>query len=621
MTTRVYAYGALHPTAGGEQLQDQIRKAISYRRRLIDIEKKRWYRLAECEAEHCAEVTVAAEAVAELDRELEHRLRPTTKEERTAMRELRARRKETARVLRELRAAVRASHTKADEELTRLMEAWLLKHGRTDPPGRGIARREAIAAMVDDDRWPPYWRERLRIEAEYSHEVRAARASSGLYHGTYAAVEDAVESAVQAKRKHGSPPNHSWVESVRVGTQCQGGITMNRLEILPLPPAPPVEGRYKRRKRSRTVARVRIGSQEDGYPVWCELPIVLHRPLPPDARVLWAYVVQRRTGHRVRYELQVTVQFEGERAPAVRHEAVAVSIGWLRAENGGVLAATWLGSDGATGEVVVPESVERRMDHSAALLGVADKHFEAARGVYCSIRATLSAEEQERGQHAAHWRSHDKLRFAILRAIGVIGKCDIGNSYLENWKEWRIHRLSSKLDLMPTLEEARAWKPAGFEHWFLYCWTRKDQHLTQWARDVGRHALLHRREVFRVTAAQLAGRYQVVVLEGGGTKSGLADLRPHARHSDTPRIDATKGIRAQEHEDRSRRVRVAPGELRLALTHAFGTEVSPVPGPGDTTASVASSVELLARWRERSAAADDAGTARKAGSQCSDAAE
>lgn len=601
---KIYRYGALEPTDGKEALREQVRRAIRYRRRLIDIERTRWDQLAECEKEHCAEIAAAKAVVEELDHELETRPRAVNTEERQETRKLRERRREAADRLRELRAKVRQAHASADAELAKRIAEWLRERERTDPPGKGLARRAALDDMLEDERWPAYWRARMRIERDYSQTVRDARASSGLYHGTYSAVEDAVERATKDARKIGQPPSHSWVESVRIGTQCQDGELSNRLEIDPLLPAPPNEGRYRRRLRSRTVARVRIGSQDDGSPVWCELPIVLHRPIPAGSKVLWAYVIQRRIGARTRYELQLTVQADLTRAPAIRHAAVAVSIGWQNRDESSVLAAKWVGTEGCRGEVVVPPVVSQLLSEAHRVHGIADRLFEAARTVFCDIRHSLTEDEQQIVKTAALWRSHAKLTRAIRRAIG--------DSWLDLWKRWRRARLAVGLDLMPTMEESREWHPEAPEHWYLYCWTKKDQHLTQWERDVERRALLHRREIFRVTAARLAARYETVVLTGAGeTKSGLADLRQFARQ-DRLMLDQNKGIRAAEHEDRSQRVRVAPGELRQSLVEAFGGSVVAVPGEMDRTCTEERAEALLAGWREQSGGAQGTGGARTA---------
>ncbi len=589
MITKVYKYGARTPTEGFEALRGQIRLAIRYRRRLLELERLLWENLRACEAEYYPDIAAQRDEVERLDAEIDTR-RPVTPEERAECKELQKQRKKVAAVLSGMRAEVRKEHKPAEDELKKRMEAWLTAHNRKDPPGKGLARAAAVEEMLEEDEWPVYWRARQRIEYDHRQVARDARASSLLHHGTYTAVEDAVERATQDARKIGQAPRGGWIETVKVGTQCQGGKTANKLEIRPLAPAPAGEGLNQRRKRSRTVARVRIGSNHDGSPLWCELPIILHRPLPDGGRVLWAYIVQRRVGYKIQWELQVTVQCEGGRAAAKRRDAVAVSIGWMDRPGGSVLAACWQGSDGSDGEIFVDAVVGERLNQAHSLHGIAERKFEEARAIFCSIRHTLSKDEQEYAEHAPQWRSHRKLQAAIRRAIGDV--------WLESWRKWRKERLTAGLDLMPTMAEAKAWWPAAPEHWYLYCWTKKDEHLTQWEREVHRSALLRRLEGFRVEAASLAARYQTLVLTGAGeTKSGLADLRQFARQ-DRPMRDQNKGVRKAEHEDRAKRVRVAPGELRQALLLAFCGEVIPVPGEQDRTCSQARARSLLAGWRK-----------------------
>ena len=64
--------------------------------------------------------------------------------------------------------------------------------------------------------------------------------------------------------------------------------------------------RSERRKLARSRVRIRVGS-EGREPVWLELPVVLHRPLPEDGTVRSASVICEKVGSRERWRLLVTV--------------------------------------------------------------------------------------------------------------------------------------------------------------------------------------------------------------------------------------------------------------------------------------------------------------------------
>jgi hypothetical protein len=41
---------------------------------------------------------------------------------------------------------------------------------------------------------------------------------------------------------------------------------------------------------------MRLGSDEHKKPIWATFPAVIHRPLPPDARIMSATITRRRLG-------------------------------------------------------------------------------------------------------------------------------------------------------------------------------------------------------------------------------------------------------------------------------------------------------------------------------------
>ena len=90
----------------------------------------------------------------------------------------------------------------------------------------------------------------------------------------------------------------------------------------------------------------------------------------------------------------------------------------------------------------------------------------------------------------------------------------------------------------------------------LEAWRAQDEHLWDWEANQRRKTLLYRRELYRIAAADLARRYETVVLE-------KFDLRAVATLP-----DATS---ASSDNDNARSVRfvAAPSELRLAVTQAF----------------------------------------------------
>lgn len=624
MTTKVYKYGVAnrerHSILSGEEtLREQVRLAHAYRGVLIDIEIDRWNRLQAAQREHCTVIDELCEELADADSRIERQLE-LARAERVRQRKrgeqasakaelttLRAIRKGVKGRLSAARKAVRESEQTADlelewrcvagraevldrrgksQDLPCTREEWLAPmpaKARTklrarmptiDPVTTGEVRRDVLAAMLQESDHPPHWIARQRIEWDASRARRRARADSGLYHGTYVVVENAVKAAVEKRAKLGQPPRHRWVDTVKVGTQCQGGDTRRKFKL---------EGLVRRGqngKRSRAVACVRIASTDKGEPIWCELPIVMHRPLPEGASILWAYVVQRRTGSRRRYEVQLTISMEETRS-GQRVEAVAVDVGWRRMP-GHVRAAYWVGTDGREGEIRVPDAILHKLEHADHLRSLADTLFDSVRAVVVQYQSELpelpmirrSGELVPMLDGIQRWRAHRKL-VRVARAAWSAAS----QKTVPLWSEWRVGRKRDRLHLMPTPQEARKVAGDDWLTWYLDCWRRQDEHLTSWAADERTKAIRARDEIFKVNAKRLASEYQTLVLEGDGSKkSGLLDLSKLARCAE-PTEAESKADDAQ----RSQRVKVASAECRAALVKAFRGDVEPEPLERTTT--------------------------------------
>jgi hypothetical protein len=625
VTTYVIKYGALPPTgASADALNLQIRLALAYRRVLQGLAIELHVKKNEVEARLSVVGEINAE-IAEKEKQRDE-LRAEAKRTRALKRgrpaqpdvKMEVKRIEAEiRVLKDRRKDVRKRFREeskaASDRFKTDLESRVAAAGKLDPKTRGKLKRQLVHEMIGQDQWPVLWRERLRLSQEAHDKMIEARDRSGLLQGTYTAIENSVQAAATDSGKRGKAPGRKPVEAIKIGVQCQGGRTKHLLEIASLPDfdlaRPPLvpgspdhrlftractvaqhsteEGgrellrgrsdllerfarRNERRDACRTTARVRVSSTSRGKPVWCELSIVQHCPLPPDASVRYAYVVKKRSGLRWRYELQLTVAADRSRAPAKRHDAVAVDIGWRRLSSGLVRAGYWSGSDGSRGEILVPRSVEEDLEYVRRLKSVSDLVFNRAIGVLrkmplpdMTVRRWMDGKQvdrpiQEEVRYAYLWRAHKKLDRLVREMVGGSARTDL-------WSAWKTERLRKKLDLMPTEEEAQDFAGSSWELFYLCCWVHKDRHLIQWEADHRRRALARRLDSFRKDAARLAARYDVLILEGGDTVGGLMDLRKFVR-----RAEAEDAETKADDASRSQRFRVAPGEARESLIHAFG---------------------------------------------------
>ena len=133
---------------------------------------------------------------------------------------------------------------------------------------------------------------------------------------------------------------HRYDGTGRWTCQIQGGMTVeqafsgesNVFQIDPVPEnawSNPAKGERKRPCRTR--ARIRITSDEKSNPVWLEIPIVVHWPIPPDAKIQLVYINTRKLGDRVRWFLNVTViEEDQQKKNSVTGNVLAVDIGWRK---------------------------------------------------------------------------------------------------------------------------------------------------------------------------------------------------------------------------------------------------------------------------------------------------
>jgi hypothetical protein len=516
--TKVYRYGLLPPTVGAERIAEQIRLAHRYQNALVEID--RWRRTqARAVLSRQGSVALHEQLVADGEAQL------------TAHR---------ATIQRTRGETTRRAVAPEIAERTRAIVAGL-KQARAALKQAKVALREDAEVRAQMD----------AITAEATMRSKAARAACGIYWGTYLQIEAAMDAA---RRSPMDPHFRRWTGEGSVAVQCQGGLAVadllaggdTRIQIDAH--AQPVPGRGG---KPRPRVRLRIGSTETRDPVWGEWPVILHRPLPVDARLKGAKVIRRRLGPKDEWSLHVTLEWPADQRPVDAESCgagtVAVDLGW-RQDADTLRAGGW--TDGETsGEIHLDPAVRAMLRKAADIRSIRDQRQNDIRTALVAWRdsvGTLGSEHAEALRMLPAWQS--PARFAALA----------------RW--WRDHRHDGDAVILPALE----------------AWRRRDKHL--WLYEIGtrRRAVARRRDQYRVLAATLARRYRTLVIE-------RLDLRVLAA------IPAPESERESVPKGRAQRVETAPSELRTALVNAFrarGGEVASVAPTGPAAA-------LLAAWRER----------------------
>jgi hypothetical protein len=188
--------------------------------------------------------------------------------------------------------------------------------------------------------------------------VRQAQTDSNLYWCNYDDVISAYEIARRRTLREGRDLRFQpWDGTGKVTVRYQHGLAVEgvqaadrRLQFDPVDPlAWTSPRRSERRKLARSRIRIRVGS-EGRQPLWLELPVIFHRPLPGDGTVRSASVICEKVGSRERWRLLVTV---ARPQRAMREgPAVAVDLGW-RLLPDGLRVAYWEDERGDHGQLVL----------------------------------------------------------------------------------------------------------------------------------------------------------------------------------------------------------------------------------------------------------------------------
>lgn len=509
LPVRIYTYGLpLGPADGADLVEAQIAAGHQYYNVLIEIERGRRAAYRELMGEQRSIV------------QLDERIAGLVGELAAAREALSARRAQARKRVVDKAAAARIVELRS---------------------GIKVARGERKAAQMDL-RASAAVQARLRaIEANAASAVKAARAATTCYWGTYLLIERAADSA---RKSVTDPSFRRWNDggavydralgqrfgAGRIGVQLQGGLTVqalldggdSRARLIRAPSAAVLATRSGRRN-ARTMLQVRIGS--DGRsPVWASFPMVLHRALPADGVVKEIAIGRRRVGSRWRWEARLTLEAQSFLvAPRPTRRRCAIDLGW-RVREAGLRVGYLVGSDGFKRELLLPREILDTLDHVASLRAIRRGNFNLQLTLLTQWLATQRSVPEwldEHRQYLPLWKSEARLTELA-------------------W-QWSRNRFAGDVEIYPDLER----------------WRRRELHLMQWESAERTRALLRRRERYRLLALKVAKRYDLVIL----AKLDLRQLK---------RLPAPEQDDAAVAAVRRHRTYAAVGELRQALLLATG---------------------------------------------------
>jgi hypothetical protein len=414
----------------------------------------------------------------------------------------------------------------------------------------------------------------------------------GCFTGTYQAIDLALE--MSFKTSIYNPESKRFTQEGKVGTQItnvQGEpVTLDRVMAGVIPKISirlverihrrtgtirPLRGSRRKAKRVRAgkndfvpqaaVARILLsGKGAESAHVYVDIPFNMARPFPKDAVLKWVYIVAKRVGTRMEYQLQFTIESEEffPKGP-VGDTAIAVNLGWRVLPDSSILAATtW---DGSTiNQILLPPKMQVDIQKANKLQGAADRLFDQARetfrtwiGEHPEVSEQLKSEvetkwnpETKREEPTSlygvlklsslhQWRAHTKLRTVAWRfrrlyltedlakslwakwraARGVIdkqGRKELGVT----WNVWRHRDPKLEQDLFDTWEVVSGWlseqgvqDPAQQMAVYLDWWRVKDTHLINWAKGMILRLTRARKDFYRKIAARWSRQYDFVIFQ------------------------------------------------------------------------------------------------------------
>lgn len=377
------------------------------------------------------------------------------------------------------------------------------------------------------------------LDSKYVQMEKVARAEtieSGIYWGNYLMAERAIPLSYKVSATKGPPQFSAYgkVRQFRVTVQIQNGWPVKYLVSNPhsqvwMTPCEDSNKHYN--------VHIRI-CKRDGEWKYVTLRTRTHRPLPEDGIVKDVSLVKRRVATHFKWFVQfVVAQKQGFETKCADHGVVDVKFAVKKLEacdshdGGGVRVATWEGSDGESGEIVLPEGayVSRRRKVED-LNSIRKKNFNEALSLLLEWKRenakALPEWFADRTKSIHQWKAPARLAALVL--------------------EWRKQRMSCDKGIFNDMEN----------------WRKQDKHLYEWEGHQVLSACNFRKNMFRQIASDLSQKYKKVVVP----KINVSEDKKKSG-SDKEKDEKYKGQRWYMFI-------AAPGELRAILKERFAESES-----------------------------------------------
>ena len=567
MSTKNYVFNASPPTLNAGKVSHQMYLGHQYRNKLCELERTRREkarlaakavypefaavsdRLVAAEEAEKAAISVIKQASAKARKSV-----PPTPEMAAALAVARTE-------LKEARAAEGPIRKKAYAALKALQAPYREQAAKIELPPK-LGTRLAKQRRIDE-----YHRLTLAVvfengstlnagQEEWDREQKAARARCGVWWGSYLIVEDAM-----AKAHMDSPPQFKrWNGDGTIGVQIQStagrcsseralACVDDRLQIELSNEEELATTGKSRGLRAVGKVRLRIGTEKK-QPLWTEVPVTFHRPLPAKGCIRYAYLHRIRIGLQERWKLRLTIVEENVAPRAIPEEikgkSVAVHLGYRILSDGSLRVASCKTSDGKWfTHTLSPDHLNKAMydDH---LKSIRDRNrnewleqftelmqtFELPAPLPPEPKEPFDPEKPPKPFHlgtALHdmvdwlsperfhvmWRKWWEMRLA---RIGHTVESFLGEKggYFGLNQEQRAELKVKRMARRRELTDKAAWHDTfvGETHLFEHMndWRRQDKHLADWECFQRAKSIARRDQDYRSFSKSLAMQYEKIIL-------------------------------------------------------------------------------------------------------------
>lgn len=237
----------------------------------------------------------------------------------------------------------------------------------------------------------------------------------------------------------------------------------------------------------RTLVKIRVNSIKR-KPVWLTLPVVFHRPLPPESQLRSVSAIRSIVAGKERWKVCFTLRV-ARKTTTPKHGRIAVNVGWRKFPEG-LRVAYWLNDSGERGELILRDVAGFQKLDDLRLIMM--KNFKA---IIEEIKSWKDYSNQ------AEWPPELKESFAGVHLWRRPDKL------IEAMHVWKSHRLKGDDGVYDAVQEwyygTKLRKSASHGHLHLYLWeaNQRDQLLRK------------RREEYRLFASSLKGYEEVILHE------------------------------------------------------------------------------------------------------------